>query len=88
MDAMPDRYRAMVLLAAWCAPRFGELTELRRRDLTITKDKIGTPVAGILHIVRAVTWPDADTPIVNGALHNRGCRRGLNPPLSRSDRAM
>ena len=31
--ALPEQYRAMVLLAAWCALRFGELTELRRRDL-------------------------------------------------------
>ena len=34
-DAMPDRYQAMVLLASWCALRFGELTELRRRDIDI-----------------------------------------------------
>jgi integrase len=28
-----ERYRAMVLLGAWCALRFGELTALRRRDV-------------------------------------------------------
>lgn len=33
VDAMPPRYRAMVLLAAWCGLRFGELTELRRADI-------------------------------------------------------
>ena len=27
---MPGQYRAMILLASWCALRFGELTELRR----------------------------------------------------------
>jgi hypothetical protein len=32
---MPERYRAMVLLVSWCALRFGELTELRRGDITI-----------------------------------------------------
>ncbi len=31
--AMPARYRVMVLLAAWCGLRFGELTELRRGDV-------------------------------------------------------
>lgn len=31
--AMPDQYKAMVLLASWCALRFGELTELRRGDV-------------------------------------------------------
>ncbi|MFH5232778.1 tyrosine-type recombinase/integrase [Antrihabitans spumae] len=31
--AMPDQFKAMVLLASWCALRFGELTELRRSDV-------------------------------------------------------
>ena len=31
--AMPEQYRLMVLLAAWCGLRFGELAELRRGDL-------------------------------------------------------
>jgi hypothetical protein len=34
---MPEQYRAMVLLAAWCALRFGELTELQRRDIVIVE---------------------------------------------------
>jgi integrase len=33
--AMPPRYRLMVLLAAWCALRFGELAELRRADIDL-----------------------------------------------------
>ncbi|MEZ5116955.1 MAG: site-specific integrase [Candidatus Nanopelagicales bacterium] len=44
---VPDRYRAMVLLAAWCGLRFGELTELRRGDVD-TK-------AGVLRIRRGVS---------------------------------
>ena len=36
VDAMPARYRLMVLLAAWCALRFGELAELRRSDIDVT----------------------------------------------------
>jgi integrase len=32
---MPDRLQLMVLLAAWCALRFGELVELRRKDIDI-----------------------------------------------------
>jgi integrase len=35
VDAMPERYQAMVLLASWCALRFGELTELRRKDIDL-----------------------------------------------------
>lgn len=43
-DAMPGRYRAMVQLAAWCALRFGELIELRRRDVII---KDGTMIISV-----------------------------------------
>ena len=31
--AMPEKHRLMVMLASWCALRFGELAELRRGDL-------------------------------------------------------
>jgi integrase len=32
---MPERYRLMVPLAAWCALRFGELVELKRGDIDL-----------------------------------------------------
>ena len=32
-DKLPDRYRVLVLLAAWCGLRWGEVIELRRRDV-------------------------------------------------------
>jgi integrase len=38
--ALPDRYRLMALLASWCALRFGELTELRRKDIDVKAGKI------------------------------------------------
>lgn len=44
--AMPDRLRLMVLFAAWCGLRFGELTELRRSDIDVTN--------GVIHIRRGV----------------------------------
>lgn len=45
---VPPRYRAMILLAAWCALRFGELTELRRSDVDVKK--------ATLRVKRGVTW--------------------------------
>lgn len=44
--AMPEKYRLMVLLAAWCAMRFGELAELRRSDINVS--------AGVIRIRRGV----------------------------------
>lgn len=45
-EAMPERYQLMVLLAAWCGLRFGELTELRRKDIDLAH--------GVVKIRRAV----------------------------------
>ncbi len=49
-QAMPERYRAMILLASWCALRFGELTALRRGDIDIDMDA----GRGVIHIQRGV----------------------------------
>lgn len=57
-DAMPERYRLLVLMAAWCDLRYGELTELRRKDVD-TK-------GGVIRVRRGVTLVDGkfivDTP--------------------------
>jgi integrase len=44
--AMPDNQRALILLASWCALRFGELTELRRCDIDLDD--------GVIRVRRAV----------------------------------
>jgi integrase len=49
-DAIRPEWRLMVLLAAWCSLRFGELAELRRRDVDLD--------GGVLRIDRAVTRGD------------------------------
>lgn len=58
--AMPERLRAMTLLASWCAMRFGELVELRRADVVvlerIDRDDDGNIVVvreGVVQIARA-----------------------------------
>ncbi|TXI51716.1 MAG: site-specific integrase [Mycolicibacter arupensis] len=45
---MPDHLRASVIMAAWCGLRWGETSELRRKD--VSKD------ASVLHVRRAVTY--------------------------------
>lgn len=44
--AMPGKYQLLVLLAAWCGLRFGELAELRRSDVDVTN--------GVIHVRRGV----------------------------------
>jgi len=40
VKAMPNQYQLMILLGAWCALRFGELAELRRSDIDLTKQVV------------------------------------------------
>jgi integrase len=40
VEELPDRYKLMALLAAWCAMRFGELAELRRSDIDLRTNRV------------------------------------------------
>ena len=61
MSNMPERHRLMVLLAAWCGLRFGELTELRRSDLDLKNGRIRVRRA-VVHVdgVAVVGTPKSD----------------------------
>jgi integrase len=68
--AMPGRYRLMVLLAAWCALRFGELAELRRADIDVKN--------GIVHVRRGVIRTDAGLVVKDPKSH--AGKRDVNIP--------
>lgn len=68
---MPERYRAMTLLAAWCALRFGELAELRRKDVDQTN--------GVIHIRRAVVRVPGER-VVGTPKSDAGTRDVAIPP--------
>lgn len=83
---MPERYRPMVPLAAWCALRFGELVELRRKDIEITKrterDKGGNDVEiveGIVKIRRGAVRT-GDGWVVGDPKSDAGARDVAIPP--------
>lgn len=69
-DKTPEQYRLMVQLAAWCAMRSGELTELRRKDVDLKALKV--------RIHRAVTWVDGK-PVI-GDPKNESKRTVAVPP--------
>ncbi len=58
---MPERHRLAILLMSWCALRFGEVTELRRRDVDLRgqRIKIRRAVVRVEH-ERRVTTPKSD----------------------------
>lgn len=53
--AMPEHLQALILIAAWCGLRFGELAELRRRDLDLSHK--------VLTVSRAIVRVDGKTVI-------------------------
>ncbi|SHT00491.1 site-specific recombinase XerD [Mycobacteroides abscessus subsp. abscessus] len=83
---MPERYRLMVPLAAWCALRFGELVELRRGDIELTerteRDEDGNDVVireGVLKIRRGAVRTD-DGWVVGDPKSEAGARDVAIPP--------
>ncbi len=68
---MPEKYRAMTLLAAWCGLRFGELTELRRRGLDLKN--------GTILVRRGVAWVDGK-PVIGTPKSTAGIRDVAIPP--------
>lgn len=71
IEHMPQRYRPMVLLAAWCALRFGELTELRRKDIDLAQ--------GVVDVARAVVHVDGGA-VVGSPKSAAGVRTVAIPP--------
>lgn len=69
---MPERFRLLILLAAWCGLRYGELAELRRRDIDAD--------AMTVHVTRAVTWLKGQTVI--GTPKSSAGRRTIHMPAS------
>jgi len=69
--AMPERYRAMVLLASWCGMRFGELAELRRSDVDVK--------LGVIHVRRGVVRTGGEV-IVKKPKSDAGVRDIAIPP--------
>jgi len=69
--AMPERYQLMMLLAAWCGLRFGEITELRRKDVDTTH--------GVVKVRRAVVRVDGEF-VVGTPKSDAGTRDVTIPP--------
>lgn len=68
---MPAKYQLAVLLSAWCALRFGEVTELRRKDVDLK--------AKVIRVHRAVTWVEC-RPVVGKPKSDAGVREVAIPP--------
>lgn len=70
-EHMPERLRAAVAIAAWCALRYGELAELRRKDIDVANHQI--------KLRRAVTFPPGGA-VVGPPKSDAGVRDVAIPP--------
>lgn len=81
LEAMPERRRLMLLLATWSTLRFGEITELRRKDIDV-KNKVIKVRRGVTKVSnKELTDPDSPYELPHDA-EWCGCRRGcvVGPP--------
>ena len=74
------KYRVMTLVAAWCGLRFGEVTELRRKDVVVDDDDM--PVR--LRVRRGVVRVDGEF-VVQTPKSGAGVRDVTIPPHIRPD---
>ncbi len=76
LNAITPRYKAAVIIAAWAGCRYGELTELRRKDIVIDEktDSI------IVNVSRAVTKTTGEGFIVGKTKSAAGMRSIVLPP--------
>lgn len=104
VEELPERYKLMALLAAWCAMRFGELTELRRKDIDLVNNRVkitrgvvraeGKFIVGLPKSdagVRDVAIPPHLVPVVKAHLKNhtgRGKEALLFPAAADSNSHM
>lgn len=80
VEAITERFRAMVLVAAWGGLRFGELTELRRKDLTILRGEDDEVQAILVRVERAVTYTPKDGHQIGKPKTAAGVRNVALPP--------
>lgn len=66
VNAIPGKYKLLVLLAAWCALRFGELAELRRSDIDLKN--------GVVRVRRGVVRLTGEGRTVNAPKSDAGIR--------------
>lgn len=74
VDRISPQYKAAVILAAWAGIRYGELTELRRKDL----DRVGDVF--IVNVSRAVTQVTGQGFVVGPTKSEAGVRAIALPP--------
>ncbi|WP_168429352.1 site-specific integrase [Microbacterium sp. K24] len=78
VTGITPRFRAAVILAAWTGVRYGELTELRRRDIDVLEDEGDQAI--VVNVSRGVTHVTGQGFIVGATKSEAGVRAIVLPP--------
>ena len=79
LDAVTPRYKAAVIIAAWAGARWGEMSELRRKDIVVTMD--GKKVEHVVIMIsRGVTKVVGQGFIIGKTKSEAGVRSVSLPP--------
>jgi integrase len=79
-NAMPERFRLMVTLAGWCALRFGETIELRRKDVDLSAEVIRIRRAAVRVTSRDISRDISSAVLVTGPKTDSSVRDVAIPP--------
>jgi integrase len=79
VTSSPEKFQAMVLLAAWCAMRSGEVRELRRKNVILIEVK-KDEWQGVVRIEQGVTYTKDDGYVVDTPKSVAGSRDVAIPP--------
>jgi integrase len=75
---MPDRLQAVVLIAGWMGLRFGELVELRRKDVDLKRNQLSVRRA-VVRLRREEGEPEV---VLDDGTRVPGGKRKVKPPKS------
>jgi integrase len=79
LEAITPRYKAAVIIAAWAGCRYGEMTELRRKDILVTRS--GNDIeAVVVNVSRAVTTSTGEGFVIGKTKSDAGVRSIVLPP--------
>lgn len=78
LTTITPRYKAAVIIAAWAGCRWGEMTELRRKDIAVVSE--GGSEIVVIDITRAVTKVTGEGFIVGKTKSAAGVRTIVLPP--------
>ena len=78
LDTITPRYKAAVIIAAWAGCRFGEMTELHRKDVAVVAAVSGAQSV-IVNVSRAVTQTTAKASLSGRRKARQECGRSFCP---------